>query len=124
MSLKIAKEDLALKEGKQQSIEEDCARRIELYRKMMEEEKSQQQQLREKIEEMSKTAGISQVQAETVANTLEETKKALSLQVELARQKEEELACSQQEKQSLTLAIHNLMHKVLVKKLFQYRMMY
>lgn len=90
----------------------------------MEEEKSQQQQLREKIEEMSKTAGISQVQAETVANTLEETKKALSLQVELVRQKEEELACSQQEKQSLTLAIHNLMHKVLFKKLFQYRMMF
>ena len=45
MSLKIAKEDLALKEGKQQSIEEDCARRIELYRKMMEEEKSQQQEV-------------------------------------------------------------------------------
>lgn len=100
------------REQTQKTLESEYAQRIELYRRLIEDEKQQQTRLRGQIEEAARTAGASQIQAETAGKTLEEARKELSAQQEAVRQREEEIARLEQEKQGLTLAVHNLMHKV------------
>lgn len=111
-ALQSAKDELNQREQTQKTLESEYAQRIELYRRLIEDEKQQQTRLRGQIEEAARTAGASQIQAETAGKTLEEARKELSAQQEAVRQREEEIARLEQEKQGLTLAVHNLMHKV------------
>ncbi|CBK22871.2 LOW QUALITY PROTEIN: uncharacterized protein [Blastocystis hominis] len=110
-ALQSAKDELNQREQTQKTLESEYAQRIELYRRLIEDEKQQQTRLRGQIEEAARTAGASQIQAETAGKTLEEARKELSAQQEAVRQREEEIARLEQEKQGLTLAVHNLMHK-------------
>ena len=111
-SLQSARDELNQREQTQKTLENEYAQRIELYRKLIEDEKQQQTRLRGQIEEAARTAGASQIQAETAGKTLEEARRELNAQQEVVRRKDEEIARLEQEKQGLTLAVHNLMHKV------------